>query len=519
MKSINHILKALLLLFIVSSCATHPEIPKNAQHVDAQAPIYPDYCDVTVPLNIAPLNFMLPDSLYSECVAVFTLPNGEKVTYGCDNKVIIPEDEWAGMLKATAGKDLDVVVYGKREGKESWESFKGFKINVAKDPIDPYISYRLIEPGYVMYNQMSINQRALSSFDENQIINNKVAADGTAGQCINCHSYQNYNTDNMLFHVRFNNGKTVIVNDGKPYGVDLKREGMISAGVYPAWHPKAKLIAFSTNKTAQLFRTSDPDKVEVFDSASDLMLYDVTKDEVTIISNDTTRLEVFPTWSPDGKWLYYCSTLSSDDSNINISEDDSISVINEMGQVVHATAPVGGNFEKKYKKVKYNIYRRSFDANSKQFGEEELVYDAVTKERSSSLPRISPDGKSLVFAEGDFGCFNIWHNAADILIMDLGSRSLVDSHMMNSNKAESYPSFSSNGKWIMCASRRDDGNYSRVYISYYDGKHATKAFMLPQKDPEDNTMLLKSFNRPEFMVKPVNVSITEFVDVIKAPLK
>ena len=94
--------------------------------------------------------------------------------------------------------------------------------------------------------------RNVSNFDETVIFNNKVSCDAQKGQCINCHSYQNYNTDNMLFHVRVTNGGTIIVNDGKVSKVDLKRDNTISAGVYPAWHPTEKLIAFSTNQTRQV---------------------------------------------------------------------------------------------------------------------------------------------------------------------------------------------------------------------------------------------------------------------------
>jgi Tol biopolymer transport system component len=114
----------------------------------------------------------------------------------------------------------------------------------------------------------------------------------------------------MLFHVRVTNGGTVIVNDGNLSKIDLKRDNTISAGVYPSWHPTEKLVAFSTNTTRQMMHTVNKNKTEVFDLASDLILYDIAKDEVSVVSDDTTRLEVFPTWSPDGKFLYYCSTLS-----------------------------------------------------------------------------------------------------------------------------------------------------------------------------------------------------------------
>lgn len=336
----------------------------------------------------------------------------------------------------------------------------------------------------MLYNKMCIAQRSMTSFEEMEIYNNQVSGAGGKGQCINCHSYQNYGTENMLFHVRVTDGGTVIVVDGKPRKVDLKRPNTISAGVYPSWHPTEKLIAFSTDKTAQWFHISDVNKVEVFDSASDLILYSVEKDSVMIIANDPSRLEVFPTWSPSGDYLYYCSA----DSWENDSAD----------------------FRVDYDKLRYNLYRRSFDIKSLTFGEEELVYAADSLGRSVSLPRVSPDGKHIAMAEGGYGYFNIWHHDADIKVLG------VDASGINSvGYAESYPSWSSNGKWLMCASRRDDGNYSRVYISYFDGDSVYKAFELPQEDPRHNMLRLNSYNRPEFMKEAVKVSVKEFANVVK----
>ena len=65
----------------------------------------------------------------------------------------------------------------------------------------------------------------------------------------------------------------------------------------------------------------------------------------------------------------------------------------------------------------------------------------------------------------------------------------------------------------MLASRREDSTYSRIYFSYFKNGKASKAFLLPQKDPEHNTWLLKSYNRPEFMVEPVRHSVKEFSKV------
>lgn len=485
-------------LLMLTSCANHPDVPSSSKETKSLPAIYPDYCDVTVPFNIAPLNFMLPSAQFEECVVRVTTPDGKQQTYGDGVKVQIPEEEWRDMLNASKDKSIKVEVWGKKEGE--WLSFKPFEIHVAKEPIDEYVSYRLIEPSYVAWNFMEIAQRNLTSFEETQIFNNEITCKRGEGQCINCHSYQNYKTDNMLFHVRLSNAGTVIVNDGKVSRVNLKRDYTISSGVYPSWHPTAKIIAFSTNQTRQAFHTSNPNKIEIYDLASDLIVYDVVKDSVIVVSNDPELLEIYPTWSSDGKYLYY---------------GKSAPLPEEMKDKDIRTT---------YPKVQYNLYRRTFDATTFSFGEEELVYDAASSDKSLTLPRISPDGRYLLFALGQYGCFHSRHHDADIVCLPLeqykgtpltpDNSSPLDLSLLNTkNYSESYPTWSSNGHWIMCASRRDDGNYSRIYFSYFKNGKVGKAFMLPQEDPEHNTFRLKSYNRPEFMVEPVKISVDEFSKV------
>ena len=491
---------------LLSSCVNHPDVPSSSKAAKSLPAIFPDYCNVTIPCNIAPLNFMLPADEYESCVARFTTPDGQQQTYGNGVKVQIPEEEWHAMLDASMGKSIKVEVFGllkrteergeRRENGE-WLSFNPFEIRVVKDSIDEYLSYRLIEPSYVAWTYMEIAQRHLSTFEETQIFNNEITMNNNRiGQCINCHSYQNYKTDNMLFHVRLANPGTVIVNDGKVSKVNLKRDYTISGGVYPSWHPTAKLIAFSTNKTRQGFHTLNPNKIEVYDLASDMILYDVETDSVQVVSADTTLLEVYPTWSPDGKYLYYCKSVPLPEE---MSDKD-----------IRTTYP----------KIQYNLVRRSFDIDTHNFGEEELVYDAASQDKSVTLPRISPDGRYLLFAIGQYGCFHSRHHDGDIVCIPLESEipldpaSALDLTSVNSKKySDSYPSWSSNGHWIMLASRRDDDNYSRVYFAYFNNGKVEKAFLMPQEDPEMHVTLLKSYNRPEFMVEPVKISVDEFSKV------
>ena len=475
-------------LFLLS--CSGPSIPTDATHTDKQPDIYPDYNGVTIPANISPTNFMLPDC--EEAVACLSFGN-LSFTYGDDNKIIIDDDEWQELRSAAAGSDkgIKVEVYGKKDGK--WLSYKSFPIYVAKDTIDPYISYRLIQPSYVAYEHLAIVQRNITNYEESDIYNNRMIHTEEKGQCINCHSFQNYGTNNMLFHMRQFCGGTMLVHNGELKKIDLKTDSTISAGVYPAWHPTADLVAFSTNTTRQIFHIKDRDKIEVLDYKSDLILYDVQKNEVSNISNAPDEHECFATWSPDGKIIYYTSA-HIDTTIFNQGEK---------------------SFRKHYDEIKYNIYSRSFDLTTHKFGEPQLVFDAVQLGKSATLPRISPDGRYLTFALGKYGCFHVWHRDADICIVDLQqplpSPSTLNTKPLNSSESESYPSFSSNGRWIMTASRRDDGSYTRPYISYFDAQgKCYKAFAVPQKDPERNRLLLRSYNRPEFMKQKVKITPWQF---------
>ena len=295
-------LKYFLPLFVLISCG--PRVPDDYTTSNEQPDIYPDYKEVTVPVNMAPLTFEM-DREAESMVARFTAGD-EKVLCGGD-KIQPGEDDWQRLVAQATGKAIGVEVYARHDGQ--WTKYKPFNIYVSGDSIDPYLSYRLICPSYVSYEELTINQRCLENYDERVIYDNMLCSmEGEGnGQCINCHNYQQYNPGRMQFHARQHLGGTVIAYDGKIKKVNMRNDSILSAGVYPAWHPWLNLIVYSTNNTSQTFQVTDPNKIEVFDSESDLIAYDVERNEVTNIENDPHELEVFPFWAPDGKTLYYCS--------------------------------------------------------------------------------------------------------------------------------------------------------------------------------------------------------------------
>ena len=484
-----------LFILLLAACGKHPSVPSSYTETNMLPSIFPDYVGVTIPPNIAPLNFLVDD--VDDVIGEFKFQDS-KLTYGGKkNKVQIDEKEWKELLAAARGKSLSVTIYTKKFGK--WLAYNPFSINVAEEEIDPYISFRQLPPTFVGYENLSIRQRNITNFDETVIYDKRQISRGLEGQCINCHSYQNYGTSNMMFHLRMQNPGTMIVSDGELIFVNLKDESMISAAAYNSWHPFLPIIAFSTDHTMQTFHTRDITKVEVMESASDLIIYDVKKNRVQTVLNDSLELELFPSWSPDGKWLYYCSAHYEYKKGYEDTDE----------------------LLQNYRELQYNLYRLSFDATTMTFGEPELVYDARSKNRSAVQPRVSQDGRYVLFAEGPNGLFHIWHPSADALILDLKTGELIDTKAMNSTLPESYPSFSSSDRWILFESRRDDGNYTRTYFSYFDKQGKVhKPFEVPAKDPEYFRLMLWSWSRPEFMKEPVRITPRQFYEkAMTEPIK
>jgi Tol biopolymer transport system component len=485
----NFLYPACCCLLCLPACSGR--IPVEAQLQDTAIPISPDYNQVIIPWNIAPLHFTIQAEAEDYCTVLYS-SHGEKLT-ARGKQVIFPLKAWKRLLEENKGDTLYAEIYLK---KKQWLKYPALKNVIAAEAIDNYLSYRLIEPSYAIYEVMTINQRNLTNFDEQVIYDNTLLSKGDDGQCINCHSYQSYNqSGNLQFHIRQHLGGTVIVNGDEAAKVNLKTEQTLSAGVYPAWHPFLNMIAYSVNVTKQSFHTKNPQKIEVIDDKSGLILYDVAQNEVRVIVYDPGELATFPSWSPDGKYLYYASAAYPE--NINDST----------------------NISEYYRAFHYNLYRKMFNTETFEFTSTDTVFKASDYGRSATFPRVSPDGRYLLFTLGSYGNFHIWHKNSDLYLLDMQEKTLSAMSELNSSNVESYHSWSSNGRWIVFSSRRDDGSYTRPYIAYFKEGTASKPFILPQKDPLFYGDFFKSYNIPEFMTEPVRISRRKLVHVINREAK
>lgn len=469
--------KRILLLAILFSLMSCVKI-ENQEKMALQPDIFPDYKSVTIPPNIAPLTFtvkgakrLVADFLVGDSVAFRAFGDGKK-------GIKIPEKPWKALLAETAGRSFEVRVFVESFDKK-WQEFLPFDVFVASDSIDAYVSYRLIKPDYEQADRMGLYQRDITTFDEKTIIENLQLNSKDKFGCVNCHSYCNYNADTMMYHARFVDVGTVVVKGDEAKKLNLTMKDM-GKGTYPAWHPSAAYIAFSMNETMQVFHVFDDNRISVYDTKSDLMLYDVEKKEAIVDKRflNSPELETFPSWSPDGEFLYFSSAKMSAEIPLNNDE------------------------------IRYGIYRIRFDEKTATFGDSvECIVDADVTHKTQLFARVSPDNRYLLYTEADYGTFPIWHHEADLGMIDLQNGKHVDMSALNSASTESYHAWSSNGRWIVFSSRRIDGLYTRLYFAYFDKNGIVhKPFLMPQKTADFDLLRMKSYNVPEFSKNAVRRS-------------
>ena len=174
----------------------------GTSHYAARGWLFPDYRDVVIPPNIAPLNFQVNQPAEEIVVQVAGKRGTPLVAAaGEAGKLRFDSLEWRRLLNDHRGERLAVTVYTMNGGQ--WQRHPDWYWTVAQEPIDPYLTYRLIEPSYELYRQLGLYERNLTNFDEHPIYENNDEFEEGNNHCVNCHTPQAYGTTGRrLFHVR-----------------------------------------------------------------------------------------------------------------------------------------------------------------------------------------------------------------------------------------------------------------------------------------------------------------------------
>ena len=491
---------ALIAIVLLSVCRPPKRSITEYRPIDQPAKILPDYSGAMIPPNIAPLNFHVQHQGTGYCARV-SCERGKPIEIFSKTPLIsIPKRAWQKLLDANRGRQLrvDIIVKSPEnisspEGRnDEWVRFQTLTCDIAREDIDPYLVYRKIRPGHSTWREMGIYQRNLSRFDESVILDSGYFKNG----CVNCHTFCGHRTEKMLIGIRSKAyGSSALLLEG-----DRVRKIGTKFG-YTSWHPSGRLAAFSVNKVKQMFHSAAAEVRDVIDFDS-LMAYYLVDSKTVKTTRDLARkdrLETYPAWSADGRYLYFCSAPITWSDRSAVPES--------------------------YDQIKYDLVRIRYALDHDRWGPLESVLSADQTGLSLLLPRVSPDGRWLLFCMCDYGCFPVYRHSSDLYMMDLDAARQTGKYTyrrldINSDNSESWHSWSSNGRWIVFSSKRDSGVFTRIYIAYVDQDgQVYKPIRLPQKDPTYYNSCLWTYSVPELITEPVRLTKETLGKVVRGSRK
>ena len=454
----------IIALLAIASCGA----PEGRYVTDDAVPgITPDYTDITIPVNIAPLNFELEGA--SELV-VEVSGSEDWVFRSKGGQMCFPLKKWKKMLSVEKGNVLSVTL--KAEFSDSAVKYAPFWWKVAEDPIDRYLSYRLIEPAYEVWNMITVEERDLESFKVRVLADNNI----TSKACINCHtSNRAAGCQTNFMHVRGKSGGTMYSRNGEIRKVNTATDSTAGAAVYGEISADGRWGIFTTADIRNCLHSARLERLEVYDASSDLIVVDFENGTVSDspLVKGSEYQETFPCFSADGRTVYFCRSVAREQPADT-------------------------------KDMHYDLCAIAFDSETGRLGDTiETLIDAASIDKSFSFPKCSPDGSRILVCASEYGTFPIWHTDTDLWMYDISTGELDFLENVNGDFADSYHCWSSSGRWICWASKRDDRAYGRPYFAFVDENGSvSKPFVLPQRMMELYRNTLKSYNIPELYDAP-----------------
>lgn len=477
--SINRIVsKQFCFILLFAAWVGAESIWETASVINKTPQIDPDYTSLIIPPNIAPLNFSIREEGQDFRVRISGEQGDPFEIKAKKGKVEFPIKKWRKLLETNRTRTVTVNVAVKESG--SWKKYKPILNQVAPDSIDGYLGYRLINPAFSIWKVLGLYQRNVESFEESPILINRI----TDENCMNCHNFNKGDPENMMLHLRGGPGSGTLIRwKGELRKVNTSTD-FNRAGAYPSWHPNGKTIAFSVNKLSMFFHAKGESR-DVMDWKSNLIVYHIDRNVVSTTPNISRpdRMETFPCWSSDGRYLYFCAT-------------------DQLDNFLEGAA---GENDLRWNEIRYDLMRIAYDEETDSWGALETVVTGDQVNGSITEPRVSPDGRFVLITVADYGNFPIYLKSADLYLVDLEKNSCTKL-ACNSPNTDSFHSWSSNGRWFVFSSKRSNGFLARPYFCYFrpDGV-ISKPFVLPQKDPAFYDQYLKTYNVPELFRSKVDV--------------
>lgn len=414
--------------------------------------------------------------------------------------VKFPLKRWHEILQKVKGGFLKIHFYEQEKRRGPWIEYPTLTWFVAKEPIDPYLIYRLSAYEENPCDQLQVEERHLESFETRILMDNKKMDDN----CMNCHACCKGQADRMSVHVRGKHSGTYLLHDQIVDRIQIPPAYSSHLRLtYPAWHPAGNHIAFSTNRIFVIpYSTGREPKDFILDLNGDIVIYNLAKNRLYSCKElmDTAYEDIFPCWAPDGKTLYFCRGHKA-----QLNQENALKGAQDF---------------------RFDLMQISFDSATEKFSTLRCVYPFSKEGKSVSMLEVSPDGSYLIVTILPIGTFPTL-NEGDLYKVKLDnfsasaknsnvSAKVIPLSVLNTSDAERFHNFSQNGRWMVFSTKRHNGAIAKVYISYVDKDgNFHKPFALPQSNSNDYLQKTRSFLFPVLTMTPSPYDAVTFSDQVK----
>ncbi|RKY66002.1 MAG: hypothetical protein DRQ02_09480 [Candidatus Latescibacterota bacterium] len=395
-----------------------------------------------------------------------------------------PQGLWRIICKEAKSRDVKIQVKGvKRSGRYTKipgpiQASEPVHFRISRYPVDNYVVYRLVFPQFQAKKTPDTFIRDLRSFEV------KAFLLARRQYCFSCHTFSSKTgTEGMLaLKMRRMDEKNPAAGLGLFDMASATGQRLLFAFPHPAftyvaWNPEGNKLAISANEAFSSLTPIIFETQELEYSFSDIAVYNLSEGSASLLPGASLPdyLEIYPAWTPDGKRIVFSRARAGVSARV----------------------------------IRYNLY--VVDYNNGKGGEAVPVEGAAFNGKSNYYARFSPDGRWMSFCMADQG--SLIESSSDIYLLPGNLEG--DVHRLECNAdyaADSWHSWSSNSRWLVFATKRDDGVFARLYITQIDDNgHASPAVRIPLKKPP-----LASFNIPEFLAKMPHFREQQLFDVVSA---
>lgn len=401
----------------------------------------------------------------------------------------IPPKDWVKMKQFP--DDTFKIELFEHTKEDKFKALAHDKVNIiiSQDKVDAPIFFRSVTLpfGYAVEHLETIKWRLGYVSDELKpftVLENMPV-------CGNCHSFStdgntmgmdvDYGNDKgsyALFDiekdVKLTKDKIITWSDYK------KGDGEQTFGLLSAVSPNGR-YAISTLKDRSVFvKVDNLEYSQLFFPIKGILVYydrETKKFKPLKGADDKNYVNSNPTWSPDGDYLIFARAKYYKLPEI------------EKSKKAILPPELAKDFVDRKKLFKYDLYKIPF--NEGQGGKAQPIPGASNNGKSNYFPKISPDGKWLIFTQAKSFMLLMPDSKLYIMPVEGGKPRKMNCNLSNMN---SWHSWSPNGKWIVFASKHF-GPYTQLFISHIDENGIDSPPILLEQFQFENL----AANIPEFL--------------------